>query len=137
MCDKTLLVPIPDFLKADYQDVFAREEIGTTEFEIDNQGRQCFALDACIVPAVEALWALGIRTVGCCCGHGSGHGMVSIEVPNGGDIIRRDKQTQSFYERVAESQGMPKHYFRGSAWNEQETSLKQKHGPLPAEAGAA
>lgn len=117
MCDKTLLVPIPDFLLADYQDVFQSEEYGPSrEFDVDSDGRQCFALDACIVPAVEALWAAGIRSSGCCCGHGSGHGMVSIEVPNGGDIERRDRQTRSFYKRTAD--GRPPHVFRGSNYHE-------------------
>ena len=90
MCHETILIPIPKFLLADYQDIFAESEI-SGEFGVDEQGRRCFSLDACIVPAVEILWAAGIRTTGCCCGHGSGHGVVSIEVPNGGDLGRRDK----------------------------------------------
>ena len=106
MCDKTILVPIPDFLKADYQDIFERRDYGAhKEFDVDADGRQCFALDECIVPAVEALWSLGVRTLGCCCGHGSGHGVVSFEVPNGGDIARRRRQTNSFYERQAVTTG--------------------------------
>lgn len=119
MCDKTLLVPIPPFLLPDYEYIFNGTENGkTTEFDVDSDGRKCFALDACIVPAVEALWSLGIRTTGCCCGHGSGHGVVSIEVPNGGDIGRRDRQTRYFYEREAESHKLPLHKFRGSNYSE-------------------
>jgi hypothetical protein len=119
MCDQTLLVPIPDFLKDGYQDIFEEGAYGAgREFDLDPQGRQCFALDACIVPAVEALWAAGIRSTGCCCGHGSGHGVVSIEVPNGGDVERRDKQTQYFYRQISERQEMPLHEFRGSEFRE-------------------
>lgn len=134
MCQKTLLVPIPDFLVADYKYIFDSADFGPSrEFDIDGEGRQCFALDACIVPAVLALWDAGIRSTGCCCGHGSGHGMVSIEVPNDNDTERRDRQIQSFYERVSNSVGGEAHRFRGSKY-EEEPRLKQEHETLSAEA---
>lgn len=106
MCNKTLLVPIPDFLKADYAYIFESGEHGPhKEFDIDTEGRQCFAIDACIVPAVLAMWEAGIRTVGSCCGHGSGHGVISFDLPNGGDVERRRNQTNSFYERNGATTG--------------------------------
>lgn len=119
MCTSTALVPIPSFLLADYQYIFDSGECGSQrEFDIDMEGRQCFALDACIVPAVVGLWMMGIRTTGCCCGHGSGHGVISVEVPNGGDVVRRDNQTGYFYEQISKNQNLPLHKFHGSQWNE-------------------
>ena len=31
--------------------------------------RPTICVDACIADAIEALWAAGVRTGGCCCGH--------------------------------------------------------------------
>lgn len=101
MCERTKLVPIPEFLRSDYQDVFAAGEAGPgREFDFDAEGRQCFALDECIVPAVQILWAAGIKTLGCCCGHGSGHGVVSIltESAEGKDPI---ESARGYYRRLA------------------------------------
>ena len=77
MCNDRQLVPIPDFLIDDG----IRDAMNNAhpEYGHDAEGRMCFALDKCIVPAVEALWAVGIRTIGCCCGHGSQHGVISLE----------------------------------------------------------
>lgn len=32
-------------------------------------GRPTVAVDRCIAPQIEALWAAGVRTRACCCGH--------------------------------------------------------------------
>lgn len=78
MCDTKRLVPIPDYLRpgVDF-------DATHPEFGIDEQGRECFSLDACIVPALEALWAAGVVTVGCCCGHGSRRGAISLRTAEG------------------------------------------------------
>ena len=31
--------------------------------------RRTVCIDECIVPQIKALWAAGIQTLGCCCGH--------------------------------------------------------------------
>lgn len=82
MCDRTELVPIPDFLIDDR----LRESLNSAhpEFGHNVDGVPCFKMDACIVPAVNVLWAAGIRTIGCCCGHGSGHGVISLETEGAG-----------------------------------------------------
>ena len=72
MCQTKTLVPVPDFLMAD-----AREY--STETVFDEGGVPCFNIDTCIVPAVQALWVAGIKTVGCCCGHGMKFGVISVE----------------------------------------------------------
>jgi len=77
MCDAAVLLPIPDFIRADRL-CFSGFDAGSPEFDLDEQGRECFAIDACIVPTVQALWAKGVKTTGCCCGHGSGHGVIGL-----------------------------------------------------------
>src|SRR5687767_1775774 len=73
MCDVQRLVPIPDFLRPriDF-------DAADPEFGVDAEGRECISMDACIVPALEALWSVGVLTIGCCCGHGSGRGVISV-----------------------------------------------------------
>lgn len=75
MCNSQTLVPIPDLL-ADYREC---ADPAHPEFGHNADGVICFAIDTCIVPAVLALWDTGIRTIGCCCGHGSGHAVISFE----------------------------------------------------------
>ncbi len=74
MCDKQKLVPIPEFLKQ-----HINFDAQHPEYGIDGHGQECFSMDACIVPLLEVLWAYGVVTFGCCCGHGSGHGCVSFQ----------------------------------------------------------
>jgi hypothetical protein len=75
VCSEREMVPIPDLLA----DVRARADTAHPEYGHNDNGEVSLALDRCIVPAVKAVWAQGIRTIGCCCGHGSGHGVISIE----------------------------------------------------------
>lgn len=35
-----------------------------------SSGKTAVSVDRCILPEVQDLWAAGIRTTGCCCGHG-------------------------------------------------------------------
>ena len=76
MCNSVTLVPIPN----DY--VWALENFDPThpEYDLDEQGRKCFCIDSCIVPALLAVWAAGFKTLGCCCGHGSGSGVISLDL---------------------------------------------------------
>lgn len=77
MCNEVELVPIPEFLRTDQiKDGLLSAH---PEYGHNADGVACFQMDRCIVPAVKALWQAGIRTIGCCCGHGSGHGVISIE----------------------------------------------------------
>jgi hypothetical protein len=36
------------------------------------------SIDRCILPAIQELWALSIRTTGSCCGHGLMPGMINV-----------------------------------------------------------
>jgi hypothetical protein len=77
---ETVLVPIPEFIKADplCSSADRPEVFDGGEYAIDAEGRQCFVIDACLVPALQALWAAGIKTSGSCCGHGSGSGVIGL-----------------------------------------------------------
>jgi hypothetical protein len=81
--DKTLL-PIPEFIKrdplcvGDLSRVEAHAKDCCGEFATDAEGRLCFVVDSCLVPALLALWEKGIKTTGCCCGHGSGSGVLGL-----------------------------------------------------------
>lgn len=36
----------------------------------NGQKIKCVAIDKCLLPEILQLWELGIKTTGCCCGHG-------------------------------------------------------------------
>lgn len=40
--------------------------------------RESVAIDTCLVPEIKFLWALGIETTGCCCGHGIEEGQILV-----------------------------------------------------------
>lgn len=57
---------------------YNRPELGGTEAETvlrvpDNLaaqiGRETVCVDPCIADTIKAMWAAGIPTLGCCCGH--------------------------------------------------------------------
>jgi len=75
MC-KSTLVPIPPHLPESLEHFDATHP----EYGYDAEGRKCFRMDGCIVDAVLAVWAAGFKTLGCCCGHGSGHGVISLDL---------------------------------------------------------
>lgn len=77
MCKEETLVPIPDFMRHDGRCVFEFDP-KHPEFGLDSEGRECFVVDSCIVPALLAIWDRGIKTSGCCCGHGSGSGVIGL-----------------------------------------------------------
>jgi len=39
---------------------------------------QLMGIDKCIAEEIQYLWALGIRTTGCCCGHNIKEGYIGI-----------------------------------------------------------
>lgn len=36
-------------------------------------------IDKCLVNEIKHLWDVGIRTYGCCCGHGIDRGMINVD----------------------------------------------------------
>jgi len=46
-------------------------------------GRLVVPVDGCIAPLVQLLNDHGVRTTGCCCGHGKGPGFISFEDAEG------------------------------------------------------
>lgn len=85
MCLTSTLVPIPPLLLPYYQGP-GQWDPTHPEYGIDAEGRKCFAIDSCIVAAVQAVWAAGIKTLGCCCGHGQRSGGV-ISLDTGGLLL--------------------------------------------------
>lgn len=77
MCNSSVLVKIPDFLLR--PDIHYGHGTAHPEWGHNADGEPCFRIDACIAPALQALWDAGVRTIGSCCGHGSGHGVISLE----------------------------------------------------------
>jgi hypothetical protein len=71
------LVRIPDWLKEDPLCYSGISPDGG-EVTIDGQGRECLVIDSCLVLALRALWAAGVKTTTCCCGHGTGSGVIGI-----------------------------------------------------------
>jgi hypothetical protein len=88
----SILVPIPDHMpeaRAAGESLCDDPE-ARYEFARDAEGRPCFAIDACIAPALLAVWAAGFKTLGCCCGHGQ----------DAGGIITIDSGTFSAHPRT-------------------------------------
>lgn len=108
MCSEGVLVPIPELLwtRTTLSQSFDPDH---NEFGINDNGEKCLRLDACIVPAVQALWAAGIPTESCCCGHGQAWGVITIqskEIPGlrGAEVLRRDRYEELLSkERVVDS----------------------------------
>ena len=46
-------------------------------------GRLTVPVDKCIAPLIQLLNDHGVRTIGCCCGHGKGPGFISFEDAEG------------------------------------------------------
>jgi hypothetical protein len=47
-------------------------------------------IDKCVVPEIEYLWSLGIRTYGCCCGHGKQVAMVNVHPDDAQKMLEMD-----------------------------------------------
>ena len=63
-----IIIPPKDFIMktviTDVNDVYKNEGID---------------VDECIAEEIEALWGVGVRTTGCCCGHGKTTGSIGVE----------------------------------------------------------
>jgi len=105
MCDQKTLVPIPDLLwqQTPISQAFDPDH---PEFGIDDQGRQCLNLDTCIVPAVQALWAAGIPTESCCCGHGSAWGVITIQSKEIPGLRGAQQMSRARYEELLSCERM-------------------------------
>jgi hypothetical protein len=77
MCNKTVLVPIPDWC-VDGKHYFDFD-VKHPEYGINRKNKKCFRIDACIVPLLKMLWDRGIKTTGSCCGHDKKPAMIGFE----------------------------------------------------------
>lgn len=61
-CRKVVLVPPPKFIGCNCSDDY-KETVG---------------VDACLAEEIKNLWEQGIKTTGCCCGHGRNLGFIEV-----------------------------------------------------------
>ena len=47
-------------------------------------------IDRCVVDEIKNLWSLGIRTYGCCCGHGEHVAMVNVHPDDAQKMLEMD-----------------------------------------------
>lgn len=76
MCTEAIAVPIPPWATWNLSRYLLHPD--HPEYTTKD-GVPCFQIDACIAPALLAVWAAGFKTLGCCCGHGSGTGVISLD----------------------------------------------------------
>lgn len=62
-CKKKILYPPNDFIEYNYQKGRFKDKI---------------QVDTCIADEIEGLWNKGIKTTGCCCGHGAMLGFIEV-----------------------------------------------------------
>jgi hypothetical protein len=39
-------------------------------YKLKDASQKCVRIDKCLLPEIVKLWEKGVRTTGCCCGHG-------------------------------------------------------------------
>src|SRR4051812_31458519 len=104
MCDQTTLIPIPDFLWESGE--VAGFDPAHPEFGLDGDGRRCLSLDTCIVPAILALWEIGVATVSCCCGHSDGtNGVITLRTTAARERLGTMLVRVEEYDRLAAAEG--------------------------------
>ncbi len=53
-------------------------------YKVGSNAPRYIAVDKCLLPEILHLWELGIRTTGCCCGHGKEGpfiGVIDTDIP--------------------------------------------------------
>lgn len=45
----------------------------------DKKESKLVAIDKCLLPEILNLWEMGIKTTGCCCGHGKHSAFISVD----------------------------------------------------------
>lgn len=49
-------------------------------------------IDECIIATIKALWAAGVQTLGCCCGHGKERASIVLaDTGNLDDIVKTER----------------------------------------------
>lgn len=62
-CRKVILNPLKGLITYNYDPNKEKDEV---------------VVDSCLADEIEQLWANGIVTTGCCCGHGKGLGFINV-----------------------------------------------------------
>lgn len=61
-CKKAVLIPQPKFIKCNCSDNY----------------KESIRVDACLADEIQYLWSNGVKTCGCCCGHGRELGFIEV-----------------------------------------------------------
>lgn len=61
-CKKISIVPPKNFIK----------------YNTTNEYKKIIQIDFCLKQEIQYLWEQGIRTTGCCCGHGRNLGFIQV-----------------------------------------------------------
>lgn len=102
MCDHGIELIAPRLLLDAIPDLEqTADSTATTEIIRNAAGEVVIHVDACIAPAVQALWAAGVVTLSSCCGHaqpGDEHpwGVITIQTKpgvgqRGAVLLRRER----------------------------------------------
>lgn len=62
-CYKKILCPMSNFIKNNFSEEY----------------KESIQVDECLADEIEGLWIKGIRTTGCCCGHGKVLGFIGVQ----------------------------------------------------------
>lgn len=92
------------------------------------------SVDHCLLPELHSLWARGIETAGCCCGHGNGSQFIQV-LP---EYI--DEMTNLGYEKIlpvevdgqlmGENAFKPKTNFEFNGYIDAKSDLERKYEKL-------
>lgn len=69
-------------------------------------------VDACLAEEISDLWSKGIRTLGCCCGHGIERGTIWVHDCDAWRMIELGYEEESYGIYYAKSD---KHYYFGES----------------------
>lgn len=97
-CFKCKLIPPTKFIKCNCSEDYKTE----------------IWVDACLAKEITELWAKGIRTTGCCCGHGKERGTIGVHNCDAHKMIELGYEKESFcvyYAKTTEHL-----YFGESEW---------------------
>lgn len=88
MCEYNIRIPMGCSCNAvEFGDYSNQVELQTPKHMLELgavgclQFRETTCVDRCISQVVQALWAAGVVTTGCCCGHNKADGFIGIWEP--------------------------------------------------------
>lgn len=81
-CEEEVIHPPKNFIKYNCTDEY----------------KNSVSVDKCIAREIEALWKQGVKTTGCCCGHGRGLGFIQVRDDESVEKMRQLGYQHYIYE---------------------------------------